>query len=732
MGVLFFFALAPLHAFDSHKPFDISADVIDYQNEGQQFTAEGHVVVVQTTSTLTADFLRYDRVAGRFFARGNVILNEKGAVLAGDEMEYDLNTSHGVMHNAMGSTPPWRFQGSNWEKMRDAYVGRDASFTSCDLQDPHYHLRSSRIHVIPDRMFWAWNNVAYADTLPVFYSPFLYKYLGPRRLVFQIQPGHDGVNGAFAKTTTTFRITQNMYNKFLLDDYTRAGAGIGNEFNFQVPGKSKGSFFAYFINPHSDETLNGAPNVPQYNVRLYDWQKLGENLTFQSSSDLQKYASFNNQFFPEDTYQAATNIQNSVALTRQTRRSMQRLVVEGVQSPDVSEIGISTFPVNHWQSASLPRYDFTLFQMPLWKDTSLMPGTTSTAMPFPNARHIGPIMFNMSSSFGEQYSRVDDRLHTNGNGTMTFSDAIPLSKRWSFTPSVTPSLTWQDKVNPVAPTAVVSSTGGVIVSTGTLIPIGQFRGFQGRVGSANNLRFRPSTSLSFDQTYNWTARMEPNGTALDRSLVDGGIETNHFTELMFWRPSRTIMLRSFSGYDFRRIADEDPNLYRQRRIDPWTSELTIFPSQSHFDYFLRYALGYYPTATSQSEVLVNYHGPYRLIVQSGILYNRGLPGVVTVNQTVGIFLSPGWRLDATVHGLVPDTGFGHLGQSKMIDTQFSVVRDMHCWQAQFNYISRPPFGNQYSLTFNLKLGPENGPPIQNRDLESQFYPWRANPYNTGR
>jgi len=57
-----------------------------------------------------------------------------------------------------------------------------------------------------------------------------------------------------------------------------------------------------------------------------------------------------------------------------------------------------------------------------------------------------------------------------------------------------------------------------------------------------------------------------------------------------------------------------------------------------------------------------------------------------------------------------------------------VTRDMHCWQAQFMYISRPPFGQEVSLLFNLKLGPDNGRPITNADLESQFYPWRANPY----
>src|SRR6185295_12997697 len=110
-----------------------------------------------------------------------------------------------------------------------------------------------------------------------------------------------------------------------------------------------------------------------------------------------------------------------------------------------------------------------------------------------------------------------------------------------------------------------------------------------------NLRYRPLSSLTFDQTYNLTLRMAPNAFSLDRVLADGGIETNHLNWLAFWRPNRLVLLRSLSGYDLRTLADEDPNFYRQRRIDPWTNELTFHPSGSAWDYFFRHQLGYYPT-----------------------------------------------------------------------------------------------------------------------------------------
>ena len=241
------------------------------------------------------------------------------------------------------------------------------------------------------------------------------------------------------------------------------------------------------------------------------------------------------------------------------------------------------------------------------------------------------------------------------------------------------------------------------------------------------LRWKASSALTLDNTYALTERMEPNGTALDRSLTDGGIETNHFSSLLVWRPSFSVLMRSFSGYDLRRIADEDPNVYRQRRVDPWTTELTIDPRRSTMNYFVRYQLGYWPTRDSLWEGDLNYKGIYRTILTTGLLYNGGAPGFLTWNNGVGLFLSPGWRVDLTAHALIPDTGYEAAQNASLTDVLFIVTRDLHCWQAQFVYKDSVNLSKTVSLLFNLKLGADAPKPIGDNDLESQFYPWRAKP-----
>src|SRR5436190_14498626 len=54
-----------LLAFNAHQPFDISSDVLEYNDDTQELTAEGHATVVQSSSTLTAQLIRYDKLHKR-------------------------------------------------------------------------------------------------------------------------------------------------------------------------------------------------------------------------------------------------------------------------------------------------------------------------------------------------------------------------------------------------------------------------------------------------------------------------------------------------------------------------------------------------------------------------------------------------------------------------------------------------------------------------------------------
>lgn len=704
-----FLATAPLHAFDARKPFDFSSDVLEYDDATQILTGEGNVVVVQGTSTLHADLIHYDRLNKRLDAQGHVVLRDKGTLLLGDVMTYDLVQENATVEGGKGFGSPWYFQGESWEKKLDFLIGKQTSFTSCDLIDPHYHIRSSRVHLIPDQFFWAWNNVFYEDEIPAFYSPFLYKSFGPRRIVFQVQPGQDSVKGSFARTTTTIRLIPGMYDKVLIDHYTTAGTGFGNEFDYERD-TYKGSLFGYYIDPQGTPELVGAPKTGQYNVRFYHWQKVAAGLTFQSNINHRKNVSFNNQFFTQDSNQSVNDVNNSAALTYQNDIATQRLIVESFESPDGNSDPL--FGNTHIQSASLPRYEVTFYQKPIWSPQI----STNTLDQVLHPHHIGALQLSGASAVQNYYSREDEQTRLKASAAGTLSLPINLSRNWSLSSSLTPSLRWQDKYDPF----VRPSSGTTVV-----IPVGIFRGYQGRMSGSSNLRYRPISAMTIDQSYSYTVRMTPNSLKLDRALQDGGIETSHVSGLIYLRPSRLLLIRSYSGYDLRKLSDETQLDFRQRRVDPWTNEWTIYQPNSTTSYYFRHQLGYYPTRSLYWGGHVRWALPYRTQLETGISYNAGDRGFLTWNSKAGFYFSPSWRVDAIFNTKIPNTTFHSISDGNIIQSEFVVTRRMHCWDIQFIYKNLPPFTREYSFLFNLRLGAQALKEMTNQDLEAQFYPWRA-------
>ena len=395
----------------------------------------------------------------------------------------------------------------------------------------------------------------------------------------------------------------------------------------------------------------------------------------------------------------------------------------------------------HIQSASLPRYEATLYQKPLW---GLLRSRQSRfdnvdfwwlpppPWPRPRLPRRWPsnrrFILSVSGRFflpptGPQkiFIRVLTSMTRLRSGVAgTFSEAINISRNWSFSPTLTPTLNWQDKYDPFPLPTVMTSTTPVV------IPVGIFRGYQGHLATSDNLRYRASPDLTFDQTYNLSLRLSPNDLTLDRGPQDGGIETNHMNWQMTWRL-----------FPSRRFGAPCPvTICGKLRMKIWmpirrSGVLILGPMSSPFSHNIQtgtISFGSRWDTNSTEEVLweADAHARFnhKTTYGTGVSYNRTAPGIVTWNNTIGYYFSPGWRVDTTLNTLVPGQSLETIKTSTLLQTQVVVTRDLHCWNVQFTYIDLPPFTREYSLLFNLKLGAQAAKDITDPELESQFYPWR--------
>ena len=238
------------------------------------------------------------------------------------------------------------------------------------------------------------------------------------------------------------------------------------------------------------------------------------------------------------------------------------------------------------------------------------------------------------------------------------------------------------------------------------------------------MRWRPVSSLTLDTVHNLTERMKPNDFVFARDTTDHGVEADNVTFVANMRPSQRVLVRSSSGFDLRRLDDEALLDYKQRKWTPWSTDVTYTPNR-RWEYYAQNIIGHFPERTQSWQVSATYRGIHRTSLMSSFLYNRSAPGTVNWNERIGYYFGPGWRLDAGFNALVPSTSLGATRNGNLINTDLVLVRDMHCWQTQFIYRDTPPFSREFSILFNLKLGPTSAKPIADNDLESQFYPWRG-------
>jgi len=156
----------------------------------------GDAFVLSSSASLKADEIRLYSKEGRVEAEGNVRLIQEDSILEGSSAEYFWEASSGVIHDATGVSPPWRFSADRLHaKSKDVYQLKRAIITSCDHDPPHYRLRSNQ-GKITNRERGSFRNVRLiVDEAPVFWMPFYTRSLVPKKYTLRIEPGHTSRDG---------------------------------------------------------------------------------------------------------------------------------------------------------------------------------------------------------------------------------------------------------------------------------------------------------------------------------------------------------------------------------------------------------------------------------------------------------------------------------------------------------------------------------------------------------
>ena len=651
------------------------ADRLDYDQAQAVIHLQGGVRVKESTWTLKGDELWVDTRQRRARSEGPLLLEDGMSAIYGDAGEFDFTDHTGVLYHASAGHGDWRVHAKSMVldvKRRIEYA--DADFTSCSYDPkPHYHFHASRMTVIPRRRLFARNVLFVLGPVPVFYTPFLYKSLSKSHFLrFKVQPGYDRRNGAFLKSTLTTDHSPAWRSKLFLDYYSAQGFGVGSELHHRAGEDSRGFLGGYRIRETRAGTERWSVNGDLYQEFLSSFSAQGR---LQVMSD----PSFNNDYSRSSPFRMTPNLMNSVAVVYRRPQVTTRL------SYSREDDAISTYTfVKTYESA--PRLDVQSAQLKFWN------------LPWLNT---------LSGFADSNYSRGRPYDEKAVGGTWAGTRVFALARGVRFTPAAQYSQTFYNRVDAATDLGTVDTKRGAMV---------------GRYLLAGTLRLSSFVgNLDITQTY--ARRQKADSLAEDAGAMDHGVETNALSFLHAYRPSRQVLVRLNSGYDFRVYRNQ--TLTFKDRVQPIISDI-IYAPRPTFNLTLR---DDYQLASGNRNFIFSgtWGDEERTFLAAGAGYNLADASRYFINTEVGWSDSTGTlHVIAALRSQV-DTfgGVGGLHGYKFFEKEITVVKRWHDFFTRLGARFRPGNVQEATVRVEMKFGSFDAERRKVHDWESEWFPERA-------
>ncbi|MBW3622153.1 MAG: hypothetical protein KY468_01945 [Armatimonadetes bacterium] len=295
-------------------PVNVKGDyVIHFRDTGivrGRGTPTSPTVLTYRDVVMTANEMEANLNTRDVYAKGNVVVQSGNRTIRGDELTFNLRTRAWRLGGGRASILPRRLvspiyvRGTEFSGQPHLIEGENGSFTTCDLPDPHYHIRGREISIVPERRAVIKRASLYYNNRRLITIPRLVIPL--QRHQYNIVPrfGQNNVEGYFVKTAYYYPSSLGDNGVARVDLMSKKGIGLGVDQGYRFA-KGTGQVVLYSV------LGAGALQGREWNGSLRHQQQLGSFVaSLQSEFRRNSY-----QFAP-----GSTNVSQMIDLTRRTTR----------------------------------------------------------------------------------------------------------------------------------------------------------------------------------------------------------------------------------------------------------------------------------------------------------------------------------------------------------------------------------------------------------------------------
>ena len=252
------------------EELDISliAEYITYEKieDEDLIIAEDGVEFKYQDIEIKADYLKINLTTNLLFAFGEVFFKQDKTETNCEELTYNWETKKVILLRLKGELTgegikgKLYYKGDKMENFPETVEITEGSFTTCELEEPHYHIVAKEMIIYPKDKIIARNISWYEGKIKIITLPYFLIFLD-RKTQLPILPkiGQNSKDGWFVKTNFNYYIDEKSYGTLYIDWLEKKGIGTGVEHTLEIgdtnnPGET--SLYLYQIKDKNSGNIN--------------------------------------------------------------------------------------------------------------------------------------------------------------------------------------------------------------------------------------------------------------------------------------------------------------------------------------------------------------------------------------------------------------------------------------------------------------------------------------------
>ncbi|MFN0149839.1 MAG: putative LPS assembly protein LptD [bacterium] len=735
---------------DSVDAVIYSADTIEFRTGDRRIVLTGAAKLDYQGMTLNADTVVYDLDRAVLNATGVPKLRQGGEDVTGERMGYSLEDRKGIVYGGETTYQTGRLRGGEVVRLDNSTLDvRDGVYTSCDQKPPHFHFESKLMRVYLDDKSVARPVVLFIHDIPVIGLPFYVLPLTRERrsgfLLPAIEFGFSDRRGRFVRNLGYYWATNDYVDFTGWTDIYQNERWTGHlDMNYAVRYLLNGSISSSYSRETS--TLGGGR---RWDLQASHRQELGDRATLTARADFVSDATYrrdqgttvddlNRQLKSDATFQKSWTSQ-SITL------SASRL--EKLDRGDISE--------------QLPRLSYSRQRFPIFGGST----KKGDAAPWYGTTYLG-VSGNLINAREKRVDQTTLAVTETNNfateGTFSLSNSMKLfgwlglspsadyrealfnkdktgkswQERgvWSARAAANTNLygTWWPRLGPVVGVRHIMTPS---VSFGYSPEFNQYLiasdagvpNAQDLFPSVSGIGGTPRGSQSLGISVQHTFQLKLNsggkersiddlliiGQSLSRDIKRGGKSWSNLSSSVRLRPARRYDVNVSMTHDLYDLTIESASIQNQLSLDGSMfarggDEKSGAPADSSRDdgYDDTDADAAVADAIAQGDLArgqagrERQRGPWRLGFSHSFSKSRsGTRADHRISSNLSTTLTDKWYFDYAP--------FFDLREREVISQSFTLIRDLHCWEASFRG-RYDGSGWEYFFKINIRAHAEVG------------------------